>query len=88
MANVIVFENGEKVVRPEEPGDRPAPPTAEELDALAALVADQFLENDKKMKALGLVIADLVEAQFGLTQAQARQEVRDRFLAYYRTLLG
>lgn len=63
------------------------PPTSAELDALAAKAAAEFMDNDAKIKALGMVIADLVEAQFGLNKAQARARVRSRFQDYYRQLL-
>ena len=63
------------------------PTTAEELDALADSVADAMLENDAKMKALGLVMADLVERAFGVSQEVARSEVKTRFRNYYRNLL-
>lgn len=63
------------------------PPTAAELDAVAEKMADQMLEQDAKMKALGLVMADLVQASFNLSQSEARQEVKTRFRDYYRALL-
>ena len=67
-----------------------APPvlTPEQLDAIAERVADELLEQDAKMKALGLVIADLVEQAFNVTPAVARNQVKSRFLAYYRGLIG
>jgi len=85
----MAWENGQKVIRdatPEEESSM-APPTAEELDALADSVADAMLENDAKMKALGLVMADLVERAFGVSQEVARSEVKTRFRNYYRNLL-
>ena len=63
------------------------PPTAEELDAIADSVANAMLENDARMKALGLVMADLVERAFGVSQEVARSEVKARFRNYYRNLL-
>jgi len=63
------------------------PATPEELDAIADSVADAMLENDAKMKALGLVMADLVERAFGVSQEVARSEVKTRFRNYYRNLL-
>ena len=63
------------------------PATAEELDAIADSVADAMLENDAKMKSLGLVMADLVERAFGVSQEVARSEVKTRFRNYYRNLL-
>ena len=87
MADVQVWENGQAVTKTREDAQIPEV-TAADLDAIADAVADQFILTDLKLKALGFVIADLVEAQFGMTQAQARQEVRDRFRNYYRGFLG
>ena len=86
---ILTWESGQKVVRdatPEEEAEL-GPPTAKELDALADSVADAMLENDAKMKALGLVMADLVERAFGASQEVARSEVKTRFRNYYRNLL-
>lgn len=73
------------------PGDAPSFPkpvlTAEEKDAVAAGVADEFIDRDLAMKALGLVMADLVEATFNVSQAVARNQVKTRFRDYYRALL-
>lgn len=65
----------------------PTQPTAAELDALATQVADQTFEQDAKMKALGLVMADIIEQAFGVSQAVARQQVKTRFRDYYRSLI-
>ena len=86
---ILTWESGQKVVRdatPEEEAEL-GPPTAEELDAIADSVADAMLENDARMKALGLVMADLTQAALGITQAEARAEVKRRFRNYYRGLL-
>lgn len=84
----LVWESGQKVVRDAQPGDTPTPKTAAELDAIADVVAAQMLEQDTKMKALGLVVADVIEQAFGVSQAVARQQVKTRFRDYYRALLG
>lgn len=65
----------------------PEPPTAAELDALADVVAEQVLEQNAQMKAIGLVMADLVEATFNVSQNVARQQVKTRFRNYYRSLI-
>lgn len=61
--------------------------TSVELDAVAERVAAELFEQDLQMKALGLVLADLVEATFNVSQSVARQQVKTRFRDYYRGLL-
>lgn len=63
------------------------PPTSEELDALAEQVSEDFLNQDLKTKALALVLADMIENVFNVSQSEARQQVRTRFKNYYRGLL-
>lgn len=65
----------------------PPPPTPEELDARAERVAAQMLDQDAKMKALGMVMADIIERAFNVDQATARRQVKARFQAYYRQLI-
>jgi len=69
-----------------EAGSAPVP-TSAELDALADRVSDDMLEQDAKMKALALVMADLVERAFNVSPQVARQQVKTRFRTYYRGLL-
>lgn len=88
MTKVLVWEGGQKIVRDALPGDVRQDRSSTELDALADLVAAEMLDQDAKMKALGMVLADVVERAFGVSQATARQQVRDRFREYYRALLG
>lgn len=85
---VLLWESGQKVIRDVQPGDVPPAKSVAELDALADAVAAQMLDQDTKMKALGLVLADLVEQAFGVSQSVARQQVKTRFRDYYRALLG
>ena len=85
---VLLWESGQKVIRDVQPGDVPPAKSVTELDALADAIADAMLEQDTKMKALGLVMADLIEQAFGVSQAVARQQVKTRFRDYYRALLG
>ena len=63
------------------------PPTSAELDAVADAVAQNVLEDDARTKAMGMVMADLIEQVFGVSQAVARQQVKTRFRDYYRALL-
>ena len=62
-------------------------PTNAELDALADQHTNTMFEADNAMKALGLVLADVIAQAFGITKAQARQEVKQRWRDYYRGLL-
>ena len=82
----MIWKNG-RAVEATEDDQIPAPPTASELDAKAAAVADTFFA-DRQTAALGLVVADVIERAFGVSQSVARQQVKDRFRAYYRGLLG
>ena len=61
------------------------PPTSSELDALAAAVTEQELENNLRMKALGLVMADIIQQAFGVSQNVARNQVKTRFPKCPRT---
>lgn len=56
-------------------------------DARAAKEADRFLEDDKAVKALGMVLADVISKAYGIPIARARQEVKDRFIQYYRGMI-
>ena len=56
-------------------------------DARAAKEADRFLEDDKAVKALGMVLADVISKAYGIPVAQARKQVKQRFVEYYRGLL-
>ena len=63
------------------------PPTPPTVDELVERAAQEFLEQDLKVKALGLVVADVIERSFGVSKPVARQQVVDRFKTYYKTLL-
>lgn len=71
----------------EAPPAPPQVPTPVQLDTWADRAADDFIDNDIKMKALALVMADLVEATFNVSPEVARQQVKTRFRNYYRGLL-
>lgn len=64
----------------------PPTPTPAELDAEADAAATRVLGTNKETTALGLVLADVVERAFGVSQAQAREQVLTRFRNYYRGL--
>lgn len=77
-----------KVVEATAEDQLPPPPTLADLDAKAQAAADQMFSQDPQTAALGLVMADLIERVFNVSQAAARQQVRDRYRAYYRGLLN
>jgi len=77
----------EAQARQAEQAKNAQPPTPAELDALADKVSEAVIAQNRQWAALGMVMADLVAAQFNMTQAEARQEVRTRFRSYYRALL-
>ena len=83
----VQFTQAEEDARDAEEAAAALPPTSAELDALADAVAENSLENDLHTKAMGMVMADLVEQVFGVSQAVARQQVKTRFRNYYRGLL-
>ena len=62
-------------------------PTAGEKDASANDIAKAFIEDNPASKATFLVIADVIEQAFGVSQSVARQQVRTRFKDYYRAIL-
>ena len=59
----------------------------QDKDLKATNDADKFLEHDKATKALGMVLADVISKAYGIPIARARQEVKDRFIQYYRGML-
>lgn len=61
--------------------------TPQELDDMAELEARLLLQDNPQMKALGMVLADVVAQAFNLSDAQARNQVRTRFRDYYRQLI-
>ena len=61
--------------------------TPAKLDALAEQVATNELEDNMRSRAMGMVMADLIENVFGVSQAVARAQVKSRFRDYYRGLL-
>ncbi len=61
--------------------------TPAKLDALAERVATNELEDNMRSRAMGMVMADLIENVFGVSQAVARAQVKSRFKDYYRALL-
>lgn len=56
-------------------------------DARAVKEADRFLEDDKAVKALGMVLADVISKAYGIPVAQARKQVKQRFVEYYRGMI-
>ena len=83
MTTKLTFEDGRKAVVDIAPGEIEYPT----LDALADEAAQQFFEQDMRIRALGLVLAELVQATTTMTRAEARAEVRRRFRDYYRGLM-
>ena len=63
MVKVLVWEDGQKVVREAVAGDIPDPPTSAELDALAEKLADETVENDAKFKVVATVLFQILKAQ-------------------------
>ena len=89
MVKIVTFESGEKVVRDALPDEIRVPATSEELDAIATEFVENTLEQDRKMKALAGVMADLAVASgIAADLPSARQQVKNRFRNYYRALLG
>lgn len=89
MPKIVVWENGEKVVRDALPEELPQPFTSAELDAIADQIAEEEMETNKKVKALGMVLADLAVASGVAPDVPtARQVVKTRFRDYYRQLIS
>ena len=87
--------NGRRVpVSTEEMADIDAsrvsiPKTLEETQAEVERLADQFTNGDDRDKALAMVLADIVKLVVpALSEAQARNQVRQRFVTYLREIRG
>lgn len=63
MAKVIVWEDGQKVIREYDPAiDAPVEPTPAELEAEVQRVADDLTANNERDVAIALATIDLVLA--------------------------
>lgn len=60
--------------------------TTQEIDNDADAEYDRFVVNNREMAALALVMADLVEQAFGVSQTVARQQVKSRWIDYFKSL--
>jgi len=65
------------------------PPTAEEIEADVQALADDMTAATDRDKALAFLIADIWQQMNpGMTQAEARQAVRDRAVTHLRAIRG
>lgn len=70
------------------PPPPPPDPTPQELEAEVQALAATITHGADRDKALAFVLADLVAKSFNLPTQEARQMVRDRFVAHLRTIKG
>jgi hypothetical protein len=82
MVGKIVDLDGNVI---EEVDTTPTPELTFDEQTERAAVA--FIDNRQEMLALAMVLADLIEKQFNVTQTVARQQVRSRFKGYMKELL-
>lgn len=81
MPKILTWENGQKVIRWAVPGDG----AAYDPDEAAERAAQEFIDQDRKIRALAAVVADVIVAAGLETDiAVARQRVRNRFKHYFK----
>jgi len=83
MQHTVIDSKTGEIVEVVEMESQPEPTSEEYSEEETA----SFLEGSLTAKALAMVLADLIEKQFNVTQTVARQQVRSRFKGYMKELL-